>query len=92
MQNITCMKHVHHRPTQSIMYLHCPIARFQEFVLLNVQYKHKKSCFQHKIMLYWFYYSTRLTTEFTPDQNGRAEMFCTSYVPAPNGQICGSGP
>jgi len=47
MQNITCMKQVHHRPTQSMTYLHCPIARFQEFVLLNVQYKRKTSCFQH---------------------------------------------
>jgi len=43
----------------------------------------------HKITRYWFYYSTVLSHSFPPDQNGQAEMFCTSYVPTPKGQIAG---
>ena len=32
----------------------------------------------HKIMRYWFYSSTLLSRSFPPDQNGQAEMICTS--------------
>jgi len=46
----------------------------------------------HKIMLYWFYYSAQLAFSFPPDQNGRLEMFCTTKVPAPKGQLGGTSP
>jgi len=46
----------------------------------------------HKIMRYWFYYSTWLSRSFSPDQNGQAGIFCTSQVTAPTGQIGGAGP
>jgi len=36
----------------------------------------------HKIMRYWLYSSTLLSRWFPPDQNGQAEMFRTSLVPA----------
>jgi len=46
----------------------------------------------HKIMRYWFYFSTLLSRWFPPDQNGQAEIFCTRLVLAPKGQIGGAGP
>ena len=35
-------------PTQCITYVHCQIARFQESILLIVQYKYSKSVLEDK--------------------------------------------
>jgi len=45
----------------------------------------------HKMMRYWLYYSTLLSCWFPPDQYDQAEIFCTSEVPVPRGQIGGAG-
>jgi len=46
----------------------------------------------HKILRYWFCYSTQFAFLFPPDQNGRVEMFCTIEVPAPKGHLGGTSP
>ena len=46
----------------------------------------------HKVMRYWFYCSTQFAFSFSPDQNGRLKMFCTTKVPALEGRIGGAGP
>jgi len=56
------------RPTQSMIYVPLQVNRFQQFILLIVQYKYSKSCskdfilqnLRDKIMRYWVYYSTQL--------------------------------
>ena len=35
--------YIYIRPTQCIVYVHCLIARFQEMILLIIQYKYYKS-------------------------------------------------
>jgi len=62
--------HLGSRPTQSVMYVPLQVNRFAENVLLIVQYRYLKSCAgdfcspesdpPHKIMRYWFYYSSWL--------------------------------
>jgi len=58
------MRHIVTRPAQCMIYVHCLIDRFQEIVLLIVQYKYEKSVPEdkrlktQKIMRYWIYYST----------------------------------
>jgi len=38
------------RPTQSMIYIHCLIARSQKFMLLIVQHKYNKSCLENKTL------------------------------------------
>jgi len=78
------------------------INTFQKGLLLVVQYKYLKKCFEgfyspasdppHKIMWYWLYYSTQLASSFPPDQNGRAEMFCMCEFAASKGCVRGTSP
>jgi len=77
------------------------VIRYQNGVLLIIQYTHLNWCRGfyspesdplHKIMLYCFYCSTWLDTSFPPNQNGWAETFCTTEVPAPKGHVGRTSP
>jgi len=86
------------RPNQSLFslfYVKINVAKFLKIVSFIVQI-YKILCggsdapgsdLPHKIMWYWFCYSSRLADSFPRDQNGRAELFSTSCVLAPRGQI-----
>ena len=88
----------HYRSKNKIPLL---VIRYQNGVLLTIQYKYwnwfrgfysPESDPLHKIMLYWFYYSTWLATSFPPNQNDWAEIFCTTEVPAPKGHVGRTSP
>ena len=90
------------RPTQSVMYVPLQVNRFAESVLLIVQYRYFKSCSgdfyspesdpPHKIMRYWFYYSTWLCFSFPPDRICQVEMICIGGVPVSKKHFGGAGP
>ena len=42
--------YIHLRPTRSMIHVHCLIARFQEIVLLIVQYTCTKSCAEDEML------------------------------------------
>jgi len=75
-------------PTQSIIYVHFLVARFQEICYLSFSTILKilvrrircsqKSDPPHKVMRYWFYHSTWLSRSFPSDQSGLVDMICTS--------------
>ena len=89
------------RPTQSVMYVPSQVNRFDESVLLIVQYRYLKSSsgdfyspesdLPHKIMRYWFYYSIWLGFSF-PDRICQLEMICIGGVPVSNRHFGGAGP
>ena len=90
------------RPTQSVMYVALQVNRFNESVLLIVQYRYLKSCSgdfnssesdpPHKIMFYWFYYSIWLGFSFPSDRICQMEMICFGSVPVSKRHFGGSGP
>ena len=46
----------------------------------------------HKIMRYWFYYSSWLGFSFPQDHAGLFEMICTTVVPVLKGHLGGASP
>ena len=87
------------RPTQSIIYVPLHVNRFHKIILLIVQKEIFTILFQgfyssesdppHKIMQYWFYYSTQLGFWYPPDHAGLVEMICIGGVPLKKGLSAG---
>jgi len=90
------------RPSQSIIYVPLQVIRFQESILLIVQYKYLKSCsgdftLQDLILRIRsrgtsFITQSSWVFHFRLTEICQAEMFCTTVVPAPKGHLGGASP
>ena len=90
--------YVHTRPTQSIMYVPLQVNRFQNFILLIVQYKYLKSCSSPNLILCTRLFGTKFIThpscvvDFHLTEICQAEMICIGGVPVLNRHFGGAGP
>jgi len=86
-----------YRPTQFMIHVHCLIARFQEIILLIVQFKTERSVPDNKMLQYLILrtrscgtgFITQLCCSFPPDQNGQVEMFFPLKYQLPKGTSAG---